>query len=215
VIHRDAGIADWPHMLVLCKRCTKAAETNEDTSPDDLLLPHRDLTFALASDSPLQYTRDGDTGHVTVAATTAEAASTVGYFALNGFFPEEAAFVPASAEEEARAQLVDYIDPRPRLRDEVWNQASHFAGRLRDSSGRDREERLGIVHLVAASSGFWSLWATVLWNELEDRDALETVLQPPAPPEDLTAGGHGDDAPPPENHAFASTRPDWLPPVEP
>ena len=208
VADRAANAAGWPDLLVLCKRCTASA-TGHPGRPATLLLPHRDRSFALGPESPMLYLRDEATGHVTVVPGSDAAAATIRYFSLNGFFEPAADAAPPPADEGLRA-LMDHLDPRPGLRDEVWEQAAHFARRLESATGQDRQERLGLVHLVAASSGFWSVWATVLWDTLRDVEVLTTVLQPPpAPPapEALAVRAERD-----LRHAFAATRSDWLPP---
>jgi hypothetical protein len=208
VVDRGARAADWPDLLVLCRRCTAAASASAATiPPSQLLLPHRDLSFTLEPTSPMRYVRDEATGHVTVVPGSDAAAASVRYFALNGLFAPAADEL--APEEDAVRLTMDYLDPRPGLRDQVWKQAAHFAGRLRDATGQDRQERLGLVHLVARSSGFWSIWATVLWQTLGEPDVLSTILQPPTAPAAAALGAR------PEgelNHAFASTREDWLPP---
>jgi hypothetical protein len=212
VLRRGAAIGDWPQLLPLCRRCAAAAMRSGKTPIEQLLLPDRHLTFTLAGTSPFTYTRDDRTGHVTVVPAPGPAATTVDYFALNGLFATEPLpTAPRTPQTEEQAAIIDYLDPRPGLRDSVWEQADYLATRLEETSGREREELAGRVHLVATNSGFWSVWATVLWTKLHDRDVLETVLQPPSPRPTSTAAAAAVTT---TSNAFTATRPDWLPAAE-
>ncbi len=202
---RRATIVEWPELLALCRRCAHAAHEH-GPPPPEALLPHRDLTFTLAAPSPLRYARDDD-GRVSVVAQDGRASVTVGYFALNGLLPRDPG--PEVDDVEAFRLTVDYVDPRPGLREQAWKQAEYYAGEMRRSDGEERGRLLATIHLVAANTGFWSVWATVLWQSLQDADVLETALLPPAAP--LRAGADAVAAEPAGHHAFGGTRRDWLP----
>lgn len=202
---RRATIVEWPDLLALCRRCAHAAY-QQGAPPPEVLLPHRELTFTLAAPSPLRYDRDGE-GRVSVVAQDGRASVTVAYFALNGLLPRDPG--PEVGDVEAFHATVDYLDPRPGLRERAWEQASLFAAELRDTVGEERRRLVRMIHLAAASTGFWSVWATVLWQSLQDADVLATALLPPAAP--LRAEADAVAAEPPGHHAFGGTRRDWLP----
>ncbi len=202
---RRATIVEWRDLLALCRRCAHAAH-EAGPPPPEVLLPHRELTFTLAAPSPLRYERDRE-GRVSVVAQDGRADVTVDFFALNGLVARDPG--PEVEDAELFRLTVDYVDPRPGLREQAWEQAELFAAELAPTEGEERRRLVRMVHLAAASTGFWSVWATVLWQSLQDADVLATALLPPAAP--LRAGAGAPGAGPVGHHAFGGTRRDWLP----
>lgn len=199
---------DWAETIPLCHNCAYAASRSGTGAPD-VLFPHRDVTFTLAEDSPLRYERvGGDTGErVMVLPSGGQGENTASYFALNGHVPALDGDFPLQPDADLLTR--DWIDPRMELRTRAWDAASTAAVQLSAVPSELRGVVLDLVGTLASDTGFWSTWATVLWRETRDREALERILQSPVA---------GPDALPPIEapapHAFPATRPGWLPPPE-
>lgn len=188
-------VDDWSDALPLCHNCAFAAQ-HSPLPVSDALLPHRDVTFTVGEDSPLSYTRAGADAHLLAEPHGDRAAATsVGYFALNDHVPALGGEFPF--DEDADQLTRDWVDPRLELRTRAWEVATNAAEQIANAPAEQREVVLSLTRTLAADTGFWSTWATVIWNAIGDRDALVSVLQP-----DPEAG----------LHAFPATRPDWLPP---
>lgn len=162
-------------------------------SPSALLLPHRDLTFRLGGGSPFTYvlqtvqvvrmapdgvsTLDSHlTEEVIVKASTPEAQATIDRFALNGAFFDRTTSVsripfPTGAQID---------DSRVELRTRAWHTAAKLAGGLRHQSPTVRHAVQMQFYSLIAAYGFWSVWATVLWDQFRDRRLLSAMLLPPA-----------------------------------
>jgi hypothetical protein len=135
---------------------------------------------------------------------------TVDYFALNDHVePLDPPFdngLPLTEDADLLAR--DWVDPRKELRDRAWHHARTAAEQLAAVPDAQRGVIVPLVRTLAGDSGFWSTWATVLWESSSDPELVAAVLQPPG---DATPGP--DALAPP--HPFPSTRPDWLPPPTP
>lgn len=191
-------VDEWPDALPLCHNCAYAAQ-HSSLPVSEVLLPYRDETFTVAGDSPLSYTR-ALTGVDADARVLAEphgdrAATTVGYFALNDHVPALGGELPLDVEADLLTR--DWVDPRLELRTRAWDVATDAAQQIANAPAEQRELLLSLTRTLAADTGFWSTWVTVLSDAIDDHDALGTVLQP-----DPEAGVH----------AFPATRADWLPP---
>jgi hypothetical protein len=206
-VQSEVTLADWPQLLVLCHRCTTAGRAQaEHFQPDRLLLPHRALTFTLTDNSPFSYELESGSDRVVVRPASGAAQNTEAYFALNGL--ARAVGLPLEVPED----LEDDFDPRPRLRNRVWKKATYFAEYLRPAgTPAERGKRIRSVRLIAEDAGFWSVWATVLWNELQDEAVLAAVLQPGAQVSRPARPDLASETPLAGVHAFPGTRADWLP----
>ena len=224
---------DW-NDLYLLDEATFAAVSEQD-APKDILLPDRASTFRL-QDSPFVYgleevrivflDEEGEPmGEPTmerlavVRGTTPEAERTIEAFALNTRWFD-------ADNKELRMPHVAYLsmdDHRLHERTIAWRRAEQAADLVRQALAQGLEESIGMlldqVRLTANAAGYWSVWATVLWRELEDRDmVLRSVSMPE---EDVAHGlallaetdkrevirehlGYG------PHNAFPGTRVDWL-----
>jgi hypothetical protein len=204
--------AVWPHVFNLCPHCAvAAAPTKSPTGAllNALLLPDRSATtFALNESSPLRYeqlrvpqrTFDPDSGITTdagsrdaviVVGTDDRARATIRHFALNTrFFDEATNSLVFSADLD-----LDSFDPRLNLRMQAWKSAARYARLLKDADEPLWHRTLLNQALMSLSyNGFWSVWATVLWEVLRDVSLLSDMLDADSP------GG-----------SFPRTRADWLP----
>jgi hypothetical protein len=185
----------WPEVLVICRNCADAAALAPPPGADELR-PDRDLTFKLGDDSAFLYSLSQASGHrlldadgqslgaqtavdaAIVRASTPGAQATLDRFALNTPYYDPAADLIAVPIRDHERML----DRRLELRTEAWHKATEIAGFLRIA--QDDTERRAIttmLRMIVASMGFWSTWATVLWNELGDRALLQDVLLPQRP----------------------------------
>jgi hypothetical protein len=179
--------ADWPHLLVLCHNCAGATTIWLAAPVGRMALPHRELTFALGAPSPFSYevvepeeaerlSADADRGgpRVHVQANAPLAAQTVTAFALNT--PVRGLHPDAPSEPVADQATVDFWDPRLELRTAAWRQAEAAATRLREVPPEAREEHLEQLKVLIEYTGFWSVWATVLGQQLEEPTLVRSVL---------------------------------------
>ena len=202
-IEEPLTAGDWPEAIALCENCAFAAARS--TIPvDGILLPDRDLTFSLAESSPLSYVHsDGGDGRIVVTPNSAAAEATTAYFALNEHVPALGREFPL--EPDADLLTRDWVDPRQELRTRAWGAAAKAATQIEAAPQPLRPTVLGLVQTLAGDTGFWSTWATVLWDALGDPQVLEATLQSP---------GLRPDSPLPAAaaipHPFPATRPDWL-----
>ncbi|HEY2714678.1 MAG TPA: hypothetical protein VGI73_00500 [Solirubrobacterales bacterium] len=202
--------ADWEGAVPLCDNCAFAA-LSAPLPVEALALPDRELTFTLAEDSPFRYRpqapseSDEEPARVLVEATEERSQATIAYFALNDHVPALGRDFPL--EPDADLLTRDWVDPRLELRTRAWGIADLAATQIAGAEGFERATVVAVVASLAEDTGFWSVWATVLWERLGDPEVLAQILQPPGGAEaGLEAEG---EAPP---HRFPATRPDWLPP---
>jgi hypothetical protein len=187
---------DWPYYLLLCESCFRRHLPLEGASAQ-LLYPDEAITFSLDRESsPYLYEmhevkqvmldEEGkavieplSTEAVLVRGTTEAAQNTLAQFNLNGGYD--------SGSETLQIRLDDGLplDIRVKQRTDSWNIAADYVNRYRQVLTLNPSfGPLMIQHgrMLAAASGNWSVWATVLW-ELRDRGVLSAILMP------LGAGG--------------------------
>lgn len=232
-VSRVASPADWGELLLLDADTYAAAQGAEAAGADTgLMLPHRDLTFALDESSPFTYALEDvavvqlDDNGQPLGATTTEplaivrahdprAQATIDRFALNSaYFDQE-----RSTLRIPRSAYLSMQDQRLFERTLAWQRADQVAASLAGVDGATRQEPLvAQLRLLAAATGFWSVWATVLWRRFHDKELLRRVLAEPeartrrllrlraestAVPADAPIG-------PGSHNAFPGTRIDWL-----
>jgi hypothetical protein len=125
------------------------------------------------------------------------AQATIDAFALNTEY-----FQPA--EHQLRIPFGDYLsrrDPRLINRTRVWQMATESAHQI--SNLGNPEPLLSQLRTLAAATGYWSVWATVLWEYFGDPRPISAVLGPQSIPEDEIAWGVT-----PFNR-FPGTAPSW------
>lgn len=216
---------DWNDVLLVSPTTLIAAQGLAAGNVGAMLAPDVDETFALDA-SPFVYAfapvtlillddegRAADDGKVCdmaiVTGTTAAARATIDTFALNGRY--------AAADGTMRMPASAYLareDNRPFLRTEVWLRAEQVADQIAAIDAAMRPMLLEQVRMLAAASGFWSVWATVLWNRFGDHSMLAAVLLPHRPAARDAAGAAmlaGSAVLQGGLHlAFPGTRVDWL-----
>jgi hypothetical protein len=117
---------------------------------------------------------DGD--RVIVKASTPEAQATVDYFALNTAHFDAAASsirIPFPTGPEPEDSRVD-------LRTRAWHTAVERAGKLSHEKPHMRRAHQEQITGLIGAYGFWSVWATVLWDRYRDRGLVSALLLPPA-----------------------------------
>jgi hypothetical protein len=214
--------ADWPELLVLCLNCAEAAKA-ASAQTDALLLPDRDRTFSVNGISPFVYVlesvqlvfldeRGAPDGppetaeRALVKATNTAAQATIDYFALNTPYYDPA----TSTFRIPRADKFAMVDRRVDLRTEAWTTAKTFGEELRDDPEPSLRRALSTqIRQMIQGSGFWSTWATVLWQTLPEPAPITRMLLPPRPPTvpGTTAAAQSLTG---EAGRFPGTRSDWL-----
>jgi hypothetical protein len=205
---RRPAPALWPQLLVLCEDCAEATLHDVGTP----LRPDVDLTFTLDARSPLTYeprrltvraigsgVHLGATERVVAVGMTLEGAATVRHYALNTPMHDpvrDEVLVP----EGMTLGDAEELDPRMALRTQAWSEADTMAERLASVSDSLLDEFLPSLSWIVENTGFWSVWATVLWRRLGASQPVLRLLQPRS---HVRRG-----------HPFAATRGDWLPSLE-
>lgn len=189
VVDKQTTGEDWEDLYLLDPNT--AAAISKATDPEGMHLPDRDLTFKL-TDSPFIYRLeivpvtylddDGnaegdpvDEEFAIVRGATPAAERTVEAFALNSVFYD-------IASESIRMRRSDYLsltDNRLHERTHAWRLAEQTMELIRQVPSGQRDLLLDQARLTVAAAGFWSVWATVLWNGLGDEDAIRRVLEEP------------------------------------
>jgi len=193
-----ATASAWEDLLGLCVNCLAAAEAA--TSPGDAVLrPDRAALLADADAPPFTYVsvpvavlgadEAGDAGsartveRVLVRGHTPAAVATIERFALNTAHhvadPDDggdALLLPAGTPLE----LLDACDPRLERRTEAWVDAHVAADALAAAPPTGRGAALRSLGWGMRFSGFWSVWAQVLWARLQDDEVLARVRDHPA-----------------------------------
>jgi hypothetical protein len=184
--------ADWPHLLLLCHNCHDSQKTAPQELRPHLLLPDKDLTFRLDDKAELVYTLQpvslvylDDQGNpetapnnvelVIVRACSPAAQATIDYFGLNTHYYNQ-------NDNSFRIPKKDYlsmVDRRVDLRTEAWHNAQQYADYLKET---DTELLINAflqqARIIIQSGGFWSTWATVMWQSFHDKTLLEKLLLP-------------------------------------
>jgi hypothetical protein len=222
LVASPAPADDWSELLVLCHNCSAASQAA--TAPTgSLLLPDRDRTFSVNSTSPFVYALEpvnlvylDDDGapdgpletaeRALVKATTPAAQATIDYFALNTHYYDPA----TSTFRIPRADQLAMVDQRVDLRTEAWTTAKTFGEELRDDPEPSLRRALSTqIRQTIQGGGFWSTWATALWQRVPEPTLIARMLLPPRPPTALTATTG---TPPLAGEAgrFPGTRSDWI-----
>lgn len=172
-------------------------------------------------------TGDDSTGDVVdrvlVLPQGESAADAVRLFGLNRYQPAhpargtlagaERAGLPLTAEH--RRRLLEFDDPRLKLRTLAWHNANRASELYREmSAAGDQDVWAHFLAGAMSSRGFWSVWASVLTVRVPDLPLVAGVLAPSAGagPQVLAARPS---EPPDATGAFPATRGDWLRPDPP
>jgi len=208
----------WSDLLLLSPATCEAWRRHHDRPSSQLMIPDQEITFQL-DNSPISYSLETvnvvliDNNDEIVPTAKSEklviaqgnnerARATIDTFSLNTEY-----FNPAT--KELRLPAEEYLSRRDaplRSRTVAWKRATDAAEQIAGLRGADRRPLVPQLQISAAATGHWSVWATVLWNRLEDRELLFSVLggRPSAQDyEDLVSRG-------PYNE-FPGTALGWLP----
>jgi hypothetical protein len=203
---------NWSNLLLLSPGICEAWRLHHPQPSSELLLPDADTTFRLYN-SPFVYSLEtinviytDDMGRkliesgteelVTIRGTTAKARATIETFSLNTeyFDPER---------KELRIPWGEYLSRQDviiRSRTVAWRRATAAADQIEAVRPEQRSSLFRQLQISAVATGHWSVWATVLWDRLHDRDLVSSVLG-------NRAGLHGFG---PHNE-FPGTASTWLP----
>lgn len=185
----------WPHLIQLCDACYHAQQQAGQQPATAILYPDEQLTFSVHPDkSPFVYEKrtvlqavlDADgkpldepqsTEMVFVKGTNESAQATIRHFQLNTAYYDEA----TNSFNIRLSGPSAGIDIRVRQRTEVWNIVNDYISRYKKLLEVD-PKLSGIMlqhgRLLAAGSGYWSVWATLLWQATGDQNILANVLLP-------------------------------------
>ncbi len=195
-----ATASGWDDLLPLCVNCLAASEAaaGADLGDDAGLRPDRAAPFADAAAPPFTYVsvpvavrgadEAGDASapatveRVLVRGHTPAAVAMIGRFALNT--PHhvvtsdggDALLLPAGTP----LRLLDAYDPRLERRTEAWVDAEIAADALAAAPPGGRGAALRSLGWGMRFTGFWSVWAQVLWDRLQDDEVLARVRDHPA-----------------------------------
>ena len=211
---------NWDNLLLFSPATRDAWIRHRDQSASNLSLPDSETTFRL-EDSPFVYALEkvevlylDESGaqlggpqeqeFAIVRGSNAPAQATIDMFDLNTEYFD-------AAEGRLRMPYLDYLsrrDARLHSRTQAWRRATHAAEQIALEALEGRGNRgpvLAQVQNSAASTGYWSVWATVLWNRFNDVGLLSTVLgartDVRGEGELLGSGPHNE---------FPGTAPNWL-----
>jgi hypothetical protein len=153
-----------------------------------LLYPDEDTTYSLATQSPFKYVpkkvtirrlaRNGKVEsersetRVIVEGLSAPAQTTIDVFKLNGASYDQS----AATFEISFAERMTFDDERISQRTVAYARATAAAEAL---VGEDLEDVApSLMRQLAGTTGFWSVWATVLYDKTGDRNRVLNVLAP-------------------------------------
>jgi hypothetical protein len=207
----------WNNLLLFSPATRDAWIRHRDQWASNLSVPDSETTFRLES-SPFVYALEtvevfylDESGaqrgapqqqeFAIVRGSNDQAQATIDMFDLNTEYFNE-------AEHSLRIPYVDYLsrrDARLHSRTQAWRRATHAAQQIALVGRGDRGPLLAQVQNSAASTGYWSVWATVLWNRFNDVGLLSAVLGARTDirgeGELLGSGPHNE---------FPGTAPNWL-----
>jgi hypothetical protein len=185
-------VTDWRGLLPLCPNCAAAAimprpRISAGAPP---LRPDRDATFALDTRSPLAYElrpvavqREHEDAvaadRVMVVARTAAGVATIRRFALNTPFHVEPTRDALRLPAGTTLGEIEAYDPRLARRTASWHHAHHAAAALHAARPEARDAVLQTISWTVSFEGFWSVWATVLWERLRDEAVLDALRRHP------------------------------------
>lgn len=177
----------WADVLPLCARCAEAAAGGELAAPEAPLRPDRTTTFRTIGGSPLTYElrtlKLAGPGAVDspptaeraiVVGHTPTATATIAHYALNTAFHRAGRDVLVLPEGLSLARLDVEVDPRLWLRTQAWHQAERAAVALRPPRHEDAE-RVQLIGELSGTTGFWSVWQTVLARRHTDAAAAARI----------------------------------------
>jgi hypothetical protein len=199
-----ATASEWDDLLPLCVNCLAAVEAAEQaTGPGDAdLRPDRAALFEEEAAAPtFTYVlvpvavREDEAGDASAQCTvervlvrghTPAAVAMIERFALNT--PQH---VVTSSDDEGVLDalllpagtplgLLDAYDPRLERRTEAWVDAHIAADALAAAPPGGRGVALRSLGWGMRFTGFWSVWAQVLWERLQDDEVLARVRDHPA-----------------------------------
>jgi hypothetical protein len=188
----------WNNLLLLAPATFKAWQRHHAPEMGEVLLPDRDMTFSILNPAfvysleevnvmivdrngePVKDRREpallqsGARQMTIVRGRDSAAQATIDMFSLNGDFFD-------AHENVLRIREPEYLsraDARLENRTAAWQRAAHAAALIADVSATNRTSILGVARSIAATTGFWSVWATILWQRFQDTGLLASVLDP-------------------------------------
>jgi hypothetical protein len=190
VADRVASVDAWPGLLPLCPNCASAAIAAPPRAAAAAapLRPDRDVTFALDATSALAYELrglavggEGDTPveRVVVVPRSPAAEATIRRFALNTPFHIDQGSGTLLLPAETTLSEIEAYDPRLARRTAAWDHAHDAADALLELGAQGRAATLRMVSWAIRFEGFWSVWATVLWQRLQDDTVLDALRRHP------------------------------------
>lgn len=190
-VGETATARDWSGLLPLCPNCAAAALAPVPRGSVNFapLRPDRDATFALRATSPLAYelrpvaiygdSSDAQVERVMVIPGSAAAAATIRRFALNTpFHIEPSADALVLPPGRTLAEVEGY-DPRLARRTAAWHDAHGAVDALLEAGPEGRPAVLRTISWGVRFTGFWSVWASVLWQRLHDETVLDALRRQP------------------------------------
>jgi hypothetical protein len=214
----------WNNMLLLAPATFDAWQRHHGPEIGKVLLPDQHVTFSIfdsafvysleevtvifvdENDEPLKDLREppllqsGPQQLAIVRGRDSVAQATIEMFSLNGEFFDAQEKVLRITE----AEYLSRADARLGNRTAAWRRADRAAALIADVIPANRTSILGVARSIAATTGFWSVWATVLWQRFKDPRLLAAVLGPVDRHDGegfIGAGPHND---------FPGTSPGWL-----
>lgn len=179
---------NWRNLLLLSPATCEAWLRHHPHPSSELLLPDEDTTFGLeespfvyalepidviyTDDADRQLSESGTEELAIIEGTTAKAQATIETFSLNTeyFNPERKELLIPWDEHLSRQDAII------RSRTLAWLRAADAADQLEALPSDQRNALFRQLQISAAATGHWSVWATVLWSRLEDRDFVSSVL---------------------------------------
>jgi hypothetical protein len=202
---------NWDNLLLLSPATRDAWSQHLGQSISNLSLPDSETTFRL-EDSPFVYALEKvEVLYLDESGAQLGSIQEKKYVIVRGsnMFSLNTEYFDA-AERRLRMPYVDYLsrrDPRLHSRTQAWRRATQAAQQVAVAALAGRGNRgplLAQVQNSAASTGYWSVWATVLWNRFHDLRLVSAVLGARIGVEGGELLGHG-----PHNE-FPGTAPEWL-----
>ena len=184
-----ASEAAWQDLLVLCHNCAGASTVWLAAPGDRLVLPHRNLTFALEDSAHIAYgpvstawlsgeqspgEAQAQPSPIHALAQSARGMETIVRFALN--WPVRGLHPDAPQRPIADPATISFWDPRVDLRTAAWHRAVSAAALLREAPPEIRDALVEQLRVQVEYTGFWSVWATVLSRELADSELRAPLI---------------------------------------
>lgn len=194
--HEEVGVVGsggaYDDLLLLDPASRTALRASSRTDLSGLRLPGRDLTFTLPDPPLFRYALepvavtylddDGEADGAPVEEQLAivrsddEAARrTIDAFALNTQYFDAA----LGNLRIPRRHYLAMMDHRLHHRTTAWRRAERLAELIDAAAPEARNLLLDQARHVAAATGFWSVWATVLWTRFQDVELARRALVEP------------------------------------